>query len=263
MKNNGAKYRRKFYSLYLDTIVVLVFFLMLVVVVWLSMRPTPVLEAKTMAENAAKSTKEERIAQQHKFRVGYIPAPELDSSNNPELIAFGLNSDIGTRNDILYFFEYEPGDAQAAPRVELNNDNALERLLVTDFAPIDTIENIEKPQLSVGSLLNNASLSNETSNASVGSQEGTHIYWALPNNIPASVMPKIEPLMRKYGWLSGSLEVVLTVGVDGFVSNVVIYSEDVIDSTLRRELEGKLLALHLGRQNSNRAMNVGVSWNLP
>lgn len=261
-KGKDTKFRRKFYSLYLDTLAVLMLFLLLVLVVWLSLRPTPVLEARQTAKSVASLSTEEREQQKDKFVVRYITAPELTAANNPELIAFGSHQEQGGRNTEIYYAEQNSGNSLAAPRKELESPKLLdtkENITIAD----NSFLTIDKPELPLGQALNTQTKSNSVDSLDATAKAIPYVYWSLPSTIPMSSMPNIEPIMRKYGWLSGNLDVILTIGEEGFVSNVVVCSEDIVEPKLLRELKGKLLSLHLGKQNSNIAVNIGVSWNLP
>lgn len=262
VKGRDTKFRRKFYSLYLDTLAVLILFLLLVLVVWLSLRPTPVLEARQKGKSVAALSPEEREQQKDKFVVRYITAPELTAANNPELIAFGLHQEQGSRNTEIYYAEQNTGNSLVAPRKELKSPkllNSKEDSIIAD----NSFFTIDKPKLPLGQALKTQTKSNNVDSVDATAKAIPYIYWSLPSTIPMSSMPNIEPIMRKYGWLSGNLDIILTIGIEGFVSNVVVCSEDMVEPKLLRELKGKLLSLHLGKQNANTALNIGVSWNLP
>lgn len=261
-KKGSAKFRRKFYSLYLDTMTVLVLFLLLVLVVWLSMRPTPVLEAKQMGDKLATLSKSQREALKSKFVVRFISAPELTDVNNPELVAFGTNIEGEMKNPVLYYSENGLGLSLMPPRHELDNLD-FSQFILKDVYEYNYLLKITKPELSIGSALNMTSKTDEVQALEKVQGNILKVHWNLPDEVPMSSMPNIEQLMRKYGWLSGSLDVMLTVGNEGFVSNVIVYSEDMVNSKLLRELKGKLLTLHLGKKNANKALSIGVSWNLP
>lgn len=260
-KGKDPKFRRKFYSLYLDTISVLVFSLMLVLVVWLSLRPTPVLEARQMAKNVAKLSDEERLEQSNKFIVHYISASKLTAANNPEEIALGSNEENGVRSAERYYSEYYLGDSLEPPRQALKSPTSSANIVTINAN--DDLLTKEEPMPLLGQVLNSSAKSVSTNSVTLITKSLPYVYWSLPDTIQASSMPNIEPIMRKYGWLSGSLDIIITIGDEGFVSNVVVCSEDVVDVKLLRELKNKLLALHLGKQNANEAMNIGVTWNLP
>lgn len=261
-KGKDVKYRRRFYSLYLDTITVLVLSLLLMLVVWLSLRPTPVLEARQKGKSVAALSKEERANQKDKFIVRYISAPELTAANNPELIAFGSIEEQGTRNAELYYSAYEIGSSLVAPRQELSVPKISSSTSYSSETQNGLLK-IEKPKLSLGHTLNTVLMSNNVDLIDLPGNDIPHIYWTLPSTISKNNMPDIEPIMRKFGWMSGSLDMILTIGNEGFVTNVIICSEDAVDTKLVRELKSKLLALHLGKQNANTALTIGVSWNLP
>lgn len=258
-KNKSAKYRRKFYSLYLDTIALLVLSLLLVMIVWLSMRSMPVLEAIQAQKSNSSSSKEESAAHTPKFVVKYVQSQSLTSANSPELIAFGDNAKDATElNDIRILGEYGIDSDLVPPRLPIKEpkfDNS------QDFSA-DSLLSLQKPKITVRAALNTQSTGNLNVSTNV-TITSANVYWTLPKAIEDVGMPNIEQLMRKYGWLFGSLDVVLVVGDEGYVSNVIICSDDVVDAKLLREFKGKLLSLHLGKQNANTSIPIGVSWNLP
>lgn len=260
-KNNGVKFRRKFYSLYIDTIAVLVLFLLLVLVVWLTLRPSPFLKAKEAREKFISLSVEDRQQLSNKFTIRYVTLPELKLENNPELIAFGVDADVKTRDDVVYYSEYASEYSFSPPRNSLVSPNLSGMTFVTD-EKVNPFFTIKEPRVALNSILNFVTQTN--SNFVVNSSNSLQtVSWTIPESIPLSSMPNIAPIMRKYGWLSGSIDIVITIGEEGFVSNVIINSKEVVDASLRHELERKLLVLHLGIQNANKAFPISVSWNLP
>lgn len=258
-KIKSVKYRRKFYSLYLDTIALLVLSLLLVMIVWLSMRSMPVLEAIQSAKAASSQTKEHRMANKPKFVVKYGHAKSLTPAKSPELIAFGESKSEDFELYNLQLLEEYGFDREfSAPQLSIKKP----KLYDNEDIPSNPLLSLHKPTVSVNVALNVSSM--KTENVSTNLEvTATNVYWNLPKTIQGFDMPNIESLMRKYGWLFGSLDIVLTVGAEGFVSNVIICSDDIVDGKLLRELKGEFLALHLGKQNANTTIPIGVSWNLP
>lgn len=258
-RNKNAKYRRRFYSLYLDTTVVLVFFVILVLFVWLSMRSMPIREAWGMQKKIAALTPEERKDFKPKFTIRYIKASELTLLNNPEAIAFGydVSGYAGAyKNNITKRFELE---SVLSP---LKYDVELDSIAYTAGATKNTLNVLleqKKPTLNLMPLLS----ADNTSTNLVNNLREQQVYWVIPDAIKDKAMPDIEALMRKYGWLSGNLELVLTVDSSGFVANVVVCSNDFVNTSLMRELKAQFLAIHLGEKNAEKTFSIGVSWHLP
>lgn len=261
-KKKGKISKRRFFSLCFDTLGAFILFIVLLFGVWMSMRDLPITTATKVARDLKKQTKEERISASKRFIVKYAPGVSLTPANDPSTIAFG---DDGSKikGDVLRY-EFDSGFHFTSPREKLPSFEIEED---SSNSSIDFTSVLEKPTVRLGKIENrllsrdNAQIT--TKQKAAIAKDVSHINWELPSSVPMSSMPNLEGLLRKYGWLTGNLDIMFTVGDDGFVSNVIIYSLDVVDAELLLELKRKLLALHLGKRNANKALTIRLYWNLP
>lgn len=254
---------RKLISLYFDTFGAFILFVALLLIVWLSMNALPITTAVSVAKELKEKTKEERIAAKDEFVVKYVSGKSLSAANDPSTIAFGGGSEVRD-NKSLHYYSSDFDFSFTSPREDMLTF-VVEKERSTKLEDLESM--LEKPIIKLGKTENHF-LSNVQSQPTVKqktalSKDVSHIIWQLPDNILMSRMPNLEGLLRKYGWLTGNLEMMLTTDDNGFVSNVIIYSIDNLDVSFLRDLKKKLLTLHLGKENASQALPISISWNLP
>jgi hypothetical protein len=254
---------RKVISLYFDTLGALTLFVVLILVVWLSTNSLPISSAAKKAEDLREKTKEQRVLENNAFVVKYIKGDALTPANNPSTIAFGGGND-NVEDRVAYYSKFDFGFPFTSPR-----DDMISLIVEKDSSnSTDNIgEFIQKPIIKLGNTENKALSSKQTQLTTKQkvaiTKDVSRIVWQVPDSVLMNRMPKPEPLLLQYGWLTGNIEMMLTIDEDGYVSNVVIYSVDDIEASLLRELKRMLLALHLGKVNANQTLPVSLSWNLP